>query len=152
MAPATVVKEPKPTDKQKQAKSTGPRTSSSLGRHSRHSNYSGSCSIPYHSFQKLPTVQQTPFVNKFKADLSDKVKIPNRGTSASSYGKDQKIHTELLEELDNLFPASQQKNSQVTPKLRASTVSIGRIVALHQSLSKPSQGLSDLSDHVNSDL
>ena len=99
------------SEKLKQAKSTGKKTSSSLGRNSlsRHSNYSGT--IPYHSFQRVRT-QQTPGGNKFKADLSDRVKIPNRGTSASSYGKDQKIHNELLEELDSLFPANQPKDGQ----------------------------------------
>ena len=79
------------------------------------------------------------------------MKIPKRGTSASSYGKDQKIHNELLEELDSLFPAAnQQKDGQGGQKLRAATLSIGRHVALHESNSKESQEMASLSNQVSS--
>ena len=60
-----------------------------------------------------------------KWDNIESVQIPKRGTSASSYGRDQKIHNELLQELDELFP-SNQINNFTNQKFRAATLSIGR--------------------------
>ena len=50
----------------------------------------------------VPVYCGTPILNmeerkpasvvSFKADLSDNVKIPKRGTSQSSYGKEEKFH------------------------------------------------------------
>ena len=49
---------------------------------------------------------ETKLTGFFKADLSDKVKIPKRGTSASSYGKEEQKHQNILNELDGLFANS----------------------------------------------
>ena len=43
--------------------------------------------------------------HRFRADLSDSVSIPKRGTSSGSYGKREQEHSKLLDELDSLFPA-----------------------------------------------
>lgn len=58
--------------------------------------------------------QWTPFVtnmnkttksqHRFRADLSDRVSIPKRGTSSGSYDKREQEHDQLLEEIDSLFP------------------------------------------------
>lgn len=83
----------------------------------------------------MPVYCSTPIVNKepknpasvvsFKADLSDNVKIPQRGTSNSSYGKEEKFHEQTLLELDSLFPSAskEKRNGSGSLKIRSSTVS-----------------------------
>ena len=58
-------------------------------------------------------------------DRSARVSIPERGTSSGSYGKREQEHSQLLEELDSLFPAKNKgsSNSAGSFKIRSSTLS-----------------------------
>ena len=67
--------------------------------------------------------------HRFRADLSDSVSIPKRGTSSGSYGKREQEHSKLLDELDSLFPASSNKNI-----IRDSIRNVDSVIAANISL------------------
>ena len=59
-------------------------------------------------------------------DRSDRISIPERGTSSGSYGKKEQEHSNILEELDSLFPAKNKGSSNSAGsslKIRSSTLS-----------------------------
>ena len=63
--------------------------------------------------------------HRFRVDRSDNISIPERGTSSGSYGKREQEHSQVLQELDSLFPA-QNKGSTMSAgsfKIRSSTLS-----------------------------
>ena len=59
--------------------------------------------------------------------MSDRVKIPFRGKSASSYGKEEFAHNQTLQELDSLFPGA---NESTNSKNRGSSTSPKKISLL----------------------
>lgn len=52
----------------------------------------GGKGVPVYCATPILTNAKPASVVSFKADLSDNVKIPKRGTSDSSYGKEEKFH------------------------------------------------------------
>ena len=63
-------------------------------------------------------------VHRFKVDTSRSISIPQRGTSSSSYSKQEQEHSQLMDDLDSLFPAKNKGSSNSAGsslKIRSST-------------------------------